>query len=129
MAQPIKIGINGFGRIGRKVARLALDRNDVEIVGVNDLTSPETIAHLFKYDSVHGEIHHDVKVEGKTLVIGPHRIQLSAEKDPTALPWKQWGADFVHECTGIFTDREKAALHLKGGARKVIISAPSKDPD
>jgi glyceraldehyde 3-phosphate dehydrogenase len=129
MPQPIKIGINGFGRIGRKVARLALERKDVEIVGVNDLTNPETIAHLFKYDSVHGALHHDVRVEGKTLVIGPHKIQLSAEKDPATLPWKQWGADFVHECTGIFTDREKAALHLKGGARRVIISAPSKDPD
>jgi glyceraldehyde 3-phosphate dehydrogenase len=129
MPQTIKVGINGFGRIGRKVARLALERGDVEIVGVNDLTNPETIAHLFKYDSVHGTLNHDVRIEGKTLVIGPHKIQLSAEKDPTALPWKAWGADFVHECTGIFTDREKAALHLKGGARRVVISAPSKDPD
>jgi glyceraldehyde 3-phosphate dehydrogenase len=129
MPQTIKVGINGFGRIGRKVARLALDRNDVEIVGVNDLTNPETIAHLFKYDSVHGALKEEVRIEGKTLHVGARKIQLSAEKDPTALPWKQWGADFVHECTGIFTDREKAALHLKGGARKVIISAPSKDPD
>lgn len=129
MPQTIKVGINGFGRIGRKVARLALDRNDIEIVGVNDLTNPETIAHLFKYDSVHGALKQDVRLEGKTLHIGPHKIQISAEKDPTVLPWKQLSADFVHECTGIFTDREKAALHLKAGAKKVIISAPSKDPD
>jgi glyceraldehyde 3-phosphate dehydrogenase len=129
MAQPIKIGINGFGRIGRKVARLALERDNVEIVGVNDLTNPETIAHLFKYDSVHGTLKEEVRIEGKTLIVGPHKINLSAERDPTALPWGQWGAGFVHECTGIFTDREKAALHLKGGAKRVVISAPSKDPD
>jgi glyceraldehyde 3-phosphate dehydrogenase len=129
MPQTIKVGINGFGRIGRKVARLALERNDIEIVGVNDLTNPETIAHLFKYDSVHGALKQEVRLEGKTLHIGPHKIQISAEKDPTVLPWKQLGADFVHECTGHFTEREKAALHLKAGAKKVIISAPSKDPD
>jgi glyceraldehyde 3-phosphate dehydrogenase len=129
MPQPIKVGINGFGRIGRKVARLALAREDIEIVGINDLSKPETMAHLFKYDSVHGTLEQDVRLEGNTLFIGPHKIKISAEKDPTALPWGQWGAEFVHECTGIFTDREKAALHLKGGAKKVVISAPSKDPD
>ena len=105
MPQPIKVGINGFGRIGRKVARLALERDGIEIVGVNDLTNPETIAHLFKYDSVHGAINEDVRIEGKTLIVGRHKIQLAAEKDPTALPWAQWGAEYVHECTGIFTDQ------------------------
>ncbi len=129
MSQPIRIGINGFGRIGRKVARLALARENVEIVGINDLSKPETMAHLFKYDSVHGTLKEDVRLEGSTLIVGRHKIKLSAEKDPTALPWNQWGAEFVHECTGVFTDREKAALHLKGGAKKVVISAPSKDPD
>src|SRR3954470_22057003 len=129
MPQTIKIGINGFGRIGRIIARLALSRDDIEIVGINDLTKPETMAHLFKYDSVHGTLKEDVRLDGNTMVVGRNRIRLSAEKDPTALPWASLGASFVHECTGIFTDREKAALHLKGGAKRVIISAPSKDPD
>jgi glyceraldehyde 3-phosphate dehydrogenase len=126
---PIKIGINGFGRIGRKIARLALTNDNIEIVGINDLTKPETMVHLFKYDSVHGKLHQDVRLEGNTLIAGRNKIRLSAEKDPTQLPWAQLGATFVHECTGIFTDREKAALHLKGGAKRVVISAPSKDPD
>jgi glyceraldehyde 3-phosphate dehydrogenase len=129
MAQTIKIGINGFGRIGRKVARLALENDNIQIVGINDLSKPETIAHLLKYDSVHGTLKHDVKIEDNHLVVGKNRIRLMAEKDPTQLPWGTMGADFVHECTGIFTDREKAGLHLKGGAKKVVISAPSKDPD
>lgn len=127
--QPTKIGINGFGRIGRKIARLALQRNDVEIVGVNDLSKPETIAHLLKYDSVHGTLNEEVRIEGNTLFVGRLKIKLSAEKDPTALQWAAMGAEFIHECTGIFTDREKAAVHLKTGAKRVIISAPSKDPD
>jgi len=130
MAQPIKIAINGFGRIGRKVARLALTRSsEFEIVAINDLSKPEQVAHLFKYDSVHGRLPADVRVEGSTLVVGSHRIQLFAEKDPSILPWGKLGVDFVHECTGVFTDREKAALHLKGGAKRVVISAPSKDAD
>jgi glyceraldehyde 3-phosphate dehydrogenase len=108
---------------------LALENENIEIVGINDLSKPETMAHLFKYDSVHGTLKEDVRLEGSTLIVGRHRIKLSAEKDPTALAWGQWGAEFVHECTGVFTDREKAALHLKGGAKKVVISAPSKDPD
>jgi glyceraldehyde 3-phosphate dehydrogenase len=129
MSQTIKIGINGFGRIGRKVARLALANDNVEIVGINDLSKPEQMAHLLKYDSVHGTLAEDVQIDGNTLVVGRKRIHLSSEKDPTQLPWAKLGASFVHECTGVFTDREKAALHLKGGAKKVIISAPSKDPD
>jgi glyceraldehyde 3-phosphate dehydrogenase len=129
MPQTIKIGINGFGRIGRIITRLALQRDDVEIVGINDLCKPEQMAHLLKYDSVHGTLKEHVRIEGSVLRVGDRKIQLSAEKDPTALPWAHLGATFVHECTGVFTDREKAALHLKGGAKKVIISAPSKDPD
>jgi glyceraldehyde 3-phosphate dehydrogenase len=129
MPQPTKIGINGFGRIGRKVARLALAMDNVEIVGINDLSKPETMAHLFKYDSVHGTLNEDVRVEGSTLVVGRHKIRLTAEKDPTVLGWGSIGADFVHECTGVFTDKEKAQLHLKAGAKRVVISAPSKDPD
>lgn len=129
MAQPIKIGINGFGRIGRKIARLALSIDGVEIVGINDLSKPETMAHLFKYDSVHGTLNEDVRVEGNCLVVGRHKIRMTAEKDPAALGWGSIGADFVHECTGAFTDKEKAQIHLKAGAKKVVISAPSKDPD
>jgi glyceraldehyde 3-phosphate dehydrogenase len=129
MAQTIKVGINGFGRIGRTIARLAFQNDNIEIVGINDLTKPEQMVHLLKYDSVHGKLEEDVHMDGNTLVVGRRRIQLTSEKDPTVLPWGKLGADFVHECTGIFTDREKAAMHLKGGAKKVIISAPSKDPD
>jgi glyceraldehyde 3-phosphate dehydrogenase len=128
-----KIGINGFGRIGRKVLRLALERNDMQVVAINDLSKPDQIAHLFKYDSVHGTLPYTVKVEDNTLFVetkkGMQKIALFSEKDPAALPWAKVGADIVHECTGIFTDREKAALHLKGGAKRVIISAPSKDAD
>lgn len=127
--QSPKIGINGFGRIGRKIVRLALERGNFEIAGINDLSKPEQVVHLLKYDSVHGTLKEKVRLEGGTLMVGRLRIKLSAEKDPTLLPWGKIGADFVHECTGVFTDQEKAALHLKGGAKKVIISAPSKDPD
>ncbi len=129
MAQPIQIAINGFGRIGRKIARLALNNDNIEIVGINDLSKPEQTAHLFKYDSVHGTLQQDVRLDGNALVVGNKKIQLFSEKDPTQLPWGKIGATFVHECTGIFTDREKASLHLNGVAKKVIISAPSKDPD
>ncbi|MEK6579033.1 MAG: type I glyceraldehyde-3-phosphate dehydrogenase [Bdellovibrionota bacterium] len=129
MPQPIKIGINGFGRIGRKIARLALERDGFEIVGVNDLSKPEQLAHLFKYDSVHGTLKQTVRIEGNILHVGNQKIRLTAEKDPTSLKWADVGAQFVHECTGIFTDKEKASLHLKAGAKKIIISAPSKDAD
>jgi glyceraldehyde 3-phosphate dehydrogenase len=133
MSQPIKIGINGFGRIGRKVARLALAMDNIEIVGINDLSNIEQMVHLFKYDSVHGRLKETVTLEGNTMVVGQgntkKRIKLTAEKDPSVLPWGALGVDFAHECTGIFTDRDKAAMHLKAGAKKVVISAPSKDPD
>lgn len=124
-----KIAINGFGRIGRKIARLALERQDIQIVGINDLSKPEQMAHLLKYDSVHGKLDAEIRLEGSVLRIGEQKIQLCAEKDPAALPWGHLGASVIHECTGIFTAHEKATLHLKAGAKKVIVSAPSKDPD
>lgn len=127
--QPIKIGINGFGRIGRKIMRLALERDNIEIVGVNDLSKPEQIAHLLKYDSVHGSLREEVRLDGSTLHVGRMRVRLTAEKDPTALKWGDVGADYIHECTGVFTDREKAMLHLKAGSKRVVVSAPSKDAD
>jgi glyceraldehyde 3-phosphate dehydrogenase len=133
MSQSIKIGINGFGRIGRKIVRLALSPENAgrgfQIVGINDLSTPEQIEHLFKYDSVHGTFHGDVKVENGFLIAAGQKIRLTAEKNPENLKWNEVGADFVHECTGIFTDKDKAALHLKAGAKRVIISAPSKDAD
>jgi len=129
MPQITRVGINGFGRIGRKIARLALQSDNVEVVGINDLSNPETMAHLFKYDSVHGTLHQDVRLEGSTLIVGSRRIALTAEKDPTKLSWSKQGAQIVHECTGVFTDHEKASLHLQAGAKKVIVSAPSKNPD
>ena len=129
MPQTIRVGINGFGRIGRKVARLAFANPAIEIIGINDLTSPEQIANLLKYDSVHGIYPEDIRVEGNILKVGNRSIKIYAEKDPTKLPWGDLKTDFVHECTGIFTDREKAELHLKAGAKRVIISAPSKNPD
>jgi glyceraldehyde 3-phosphate dehydrogenase len=128
-----KIGINGFGRIGRKVARLALERDDVEVVAINSLEKPEIEAHLFKYDSVHGVLPYTVKVEGNSMIIetkkGLKKIRMHAEKDPAAVKWSESGVQVVHECTGKFTEKEGASLHLKGGAKRVIISAPSKDAD
>lgn len=125
----IKVAINGFGRIGRRVLRAALQNDKIQIVGVNDLTKPEVTTHLFKYDSVHGTVKDNVSLEGSTLKAGRQNVKLFAEKDPSALPWKDLGVDIVFECTGIFTDKEKAALHMKAGAKKVMISAPSKDAD
>ncbi len=129
MSQAIRVGINGFGRIGRKIVRLALENDLIEIVGINDLTTPETMVHLLKHDSVHGPLKQEVRLEGSSLIVGSKRIVLLAQKDPTQLPWAQLSAHFVHECTGIFTNREPAAQHLKAGAKRVIISAPSKDAD
>ncbi len=128
-----KIGINGFGRIGRKVARLALERNDIEVVAINNLEAPAIAAHLFKYDSVHGTLPYTVKLEGNTLLVetksGIKKIKVFSEKDPAKINWGAEGVTVVHECTGIFTEKETAGLHLKGGAKRVIISAPSKDAD
>jgi glyceraldehyde 3-phosphate dehydrogenase len=127
----IKIGINGFGRIGRLVFRAILERGDqsFDVVGVNDLTDAATLAHLFKYDSVHGRFKGDVSTDGTDLNINGDRLRVFAEKDPAALPWGDLGCDIVIESTGRFTERDKAALHLQAGARKVIISAPAKGED
>ena len=123
----IKIGINGFGRIGRLVFRSILERgaDDFDIVAVNDLTDAETLAHLFKYDSVHGIYPGDVSAEGDELVVDGDRFKVFSEKDPSALPWGDLDCDVVVESTGVFRTREKAALHLQGGAKKVVISAPA----
>ena len=123
----IKLGINGFGRIGRLVFRSILERSlkGFDIVGVNDLTDAKTLAHLFKYDSVHGRFPGEVKADGDHLVVNGDRFRVFAERDPSKLPWGDLGAEVIIESTGIFRSREKAALHLQGGAKKVIISAPA----
>jgi glyceraldehyde 3-phosphate dehydrogenase len=125
----IKIGINGFGRIGRLVFRAALKNPEVEVVAVNDLSDIKTMAHLLKYDSVHGHLDLDIGTDGDTLIVADKKINFSAFKDPEALPWKKLGVDVAAECTGLFRDRENATKHLVAGARKVIISAPASDPD
>ena len=125
----IKIGINGFGRIGRLVFRAILERGDqdaFDVVAVNDLTDAKTLAHLVKYDSVHGRFPGDVRAEEGALIVDGDRFQVLAEKDPAQLPWGDLGCDVVVESTGRFTARDQAALHLQGGARKVVISAPAK---
>jgi glyceraldehyde 3-phosphate dehydrogenase len=124
----MKIGINGFGRIGRMVFRAAVANfSDVEIVGINDLLEPDYLAYMLKYDSVHGRFKGDIAVEGNTLIVNGKKIRLTAEKDPGALKWGDVGADIVIESTGLFLTKEKAELHIKAGAKKVILSAPSKD--
>ena len=124
----IKVGINGFGRIGRMVFRAAVENfNDVEIVGINDLLDPEYLAYMLKYDSVHGKFNHDIKVEGNTMYVDGKAIRLTAEKDPAQLKWNEIDAEVVVESTGLFLTKEKAQLHIDAGAKKVIMSAPSKD--
>jgi glyceraldehyde 3-phosphate dehydrogenase len=125
----VKVGINGFGRIGRMVLRAAYTRNDIEFLALNDLTDPNTLAHLLKYDSVHGILKADIEVEENAIVVNGKRIQIISEKDPDKLPWKDLGVDIVFESTGIFRDRSQASKHLDAGAKKVIISAPAPDPD
>ena len=124
----IKVGINGFGRIGRMVFRAAVENfKDVEIVGINDLLDPEYLAYMLKYDSVHGKFNHDIKVEGNTMYVDGKAIRLTAEKDPAQLKWNEVGAEIVVESTGLFLKKEQAQLHIDAGAKKVIMSAPSKD--
>jgi len=125
----VRVGINGFGRIGRVVLRAALAHPEVEVVAINDLTDAATMAHLLKYDSVHGKLGCDVTVKEDTIVIDGRPVAITSEKDPSRLKWKEFGVDIVAECTGLFIDRENASKHLAAGARKVIISAPAKDPD
>jgi len=125
----IKVGINGFGRIGRMVFRAAVKNfsTDIEIVGINDLLDPDYLAYMLKYDSVHGRFQGDIAIEGSNLIINGKKIRLTAEKDPAALKWDEVGADVVVESTGLFLDKATAEAHIKAGAKKVILSAPSKD--
>ena len=125
----IKLGINGFGRIGRLVARAAFDRPDVEVVAVNDLTDPATMAHLLTYDSVHGKIDKKVAAQDNVITVNGKSIAVTSVKDPASIPWNDFGVDIVAECTGLFRDHENASKHLAAGARKVIISAPAQEPD
>ncbi len=124
-----KIGINGFGRIGRNVFRASLAKADIEIVAINDLTDAKTLAHLLKYDSVHGILDAEVKAGEGCIYVNGKEIKVLAERDPKNLPWGELGVDIVVESTGIFTQRDKAAAHLEAGAKKVIISAPAKEED
>lgn len=127
MAQKIKVGINGFGRIGRQAFKLALEKPELEVVGINDLTSPEVLAQLLKYDSNYGKFNHEVSADETNVIVDGKKYPVSAEKDPAALPWGKLEADVVIESTGRFTDSEKAGGHLQAGAKRVIISAPAKD--
>ncbi|MBO5167605.1 MAG: type I glyceraldehyde-3-phosphate dehydrogenase [Phascolarctobacterium sp.] len=124
-----KVGINGFGRIGREVFRVAFTNPEVEIVAVNDLTDAETLAHLLKYDSVHGTFPHEVTVDGDYIVVDGKKVKVLAQTDPAKLPWGELGVEIVVESTGRFTEGPKAAAHIEAGAKKVIISAPAKQED
>src|SRR5215216_3275815 len=127
----VRVGINGFGRIGRQVLKALLERHpdDVEVVGINDLFDTATNAHLFKYDSNYGVFPGDVEAKQNSFVVNGHEIQVSAERDPAACPWKKLGAQIVIESTGLFTDATRAKAHIDAGAQKVIISAPAKNED
>jgi len=125
----VKVGINGFGRIGRMVLRAAYKRDDIVIAAVNDLTDPHTLGHLLKYDSVHGRLDADVTVDRNSIIVDGKQIGVISERDPSKLPWKDLGVDIVLECTGLFRDRAQASKHLDAGAKKVVISAPATDPD
>ena len=125
----VKVGVNGFGRIGRLVVKAALKNKNIDVVAVNDLMDAKSMAHLFKYDSTFGVYPEDVKVAGDSIVIGSKKIKVTSEKDPAQLPWKAMGVEVVVESTGIFRDKEKASKHITAGAKKVIISAPAKNED
>ncbi|KYC58790.1 type I glyceraldehyde-3-phosphate dehydrogenase [Heyndrickxia coagulans] len=125
----VKVGINGFGRIGRNVFRAALGNPNVEIVAINDLTDAKMLAHLLKYDSVHGNLEEEVTVDGDSIVVDGHKVKVLAEREPANLGWGDLGVDVVVESTGRFTNREGAAKHLEAGAKKVVISAPGKNED
>ena len=125
----VKIGINGFGRIGRLFARIAMDHPEIELVGINDLVPSDNLAYLFKYDSTHGKFKGTVEAQEGKIIINGYTIPCYAERDPSKLPWGSTGADYVVESTGLFTDYAGAENHLKGGAKRVILSAPTKDPD
>ncbi|MFB9121277.1 type I glyceraldehyde-3-phosphate dehydrogenase [Bergeyella porcorum] len=123
----IKVGINGFGRIGRLVFRAMTERDNIEVVGINDLIDAEYMAYMLKYDSVHGEFKGEVSVEGSDLVVNGKKIRVTAEKDPNNLKWNEVGAEYIVESTGLFLTKEAAQAHINAGAKKVVLSAPSKD--
>jgi len=125
----VKVAINGFGRIGRNVFRASQGSKDIEIVAINDLTDTKTLAHLLKWDSTFGEFPHSVKAGDGKIIVDGKEIAVSAKKDPAELPWKDLKVDIVLECTGLFLEKEKAGKHITAGAKKVLISAPAKDPD
>src|SRR5688572_16206950 len=125
----IKVGINGFGRIGRNIMRAAMGAGDLDFVAVNDLTNAATLAHLLKYDSILGNLKTNIKADGDRITVDREEFQVVSVKDPAQLPWKDLGVDVVFESTGLFTDRDAAAKHLTAGAKKVIITAPAKKPD
>ena len=126
----MKVAINGFGRIGRLLYRAAIEKNTkLDFVAVNDIADAKTLAHLLKYDSVHGRFHADVQVKANNIFVNGKELKVTAQTDPTQLPWKELGIDLAVESTGRFTDREGASKHLKAGAKKVLISAPAKNPD
>jgi glyceraldehyde 3-phosphate dehydrogenase len=126
---PVKVGINGFGRIGRNIMRAAMDDKNIDFVAVNDLTSAKTLAHLLKYDSVLGNIHATVEAKADSISVDGDEFRVLSLRDPAQLPWKDLGVDIVFESTGLFTDRDAAAKHLAAGAKKVVITAPAKGPD
>src|ERR1700687_747649 len=127
----VRVAINGFGRIGRNVLRAIAEsgRSDIEVVGINDLGPVETNAHLLRFDSVHGRFPGTVTVDGDSISLGNGKIKVSAERDPSRLPWKELGVDIALECTGIFTAKEKASAHLTAGAKRVLVSAPADGVD
>jgi glyceraldehyde 3-phosphate dehydrogenase len=125
----IRVGINGFGRIGRNILRASLQEREIEFVAVNDITDAPTLAHLLKYDSILGNLPDEVKAEGDTIHVAGRSVKVLAMKDPAQLPWKSLGVEYVIESTGLFTEADKARAHLTAGAKKVIISAPAKDED
>jgi glyceraldehyde 3-phosphate dehydrogenase len=125
----LRVGVNGFGRIGRVFLRTAIEAKDIEVVGVNDLADAKTLAHLLKHDSVHGTLAADVEAKGEAIFVNGREIRVCKFKDPAALPWKELGVDVVVESTGLFRDTATASKHLQAGAKKVIITAPAKDPD
>ncbi len=123
----IKVGINGFGRIGRNAFKVISERSDIEVVAINDLTDAKTLAHLLKYDSVYGRFSKDVSVDGDSMVVAGKKIKILSERDPKNIPWKDLGVDLVIESTGVFRKREQVAMHIEAGAKKVILTVPSKD--
>src|SRR5262245_35036368 len=125
----VKVGINGFGRIGRNIMRAAMGDKNIDFVAVNDLTSAKTLAHLLKYDSVLGNLHGHVAAGADSISVDGDTFKVLSLRDPAQLPWKDLGVDVVFESTGLFTDREPAAKHLAAGAKKVVITAPAKQPD